>query len=230
MLAALDPRRVGHAVHGCGATLTIGGHRCLGLAVGLYRRGRLRDFGARGRWPRRWPARLLAHDGRGTHRPWRARFAAAGGGACAFTAMTSIADRTPGRGGAGLGDPEGAPRRAARARAGFRGRSVFCTYWRRSPGAPTRRACARRPRADARRRRAFRRGRGRCAPIGAVTSGGFGPTVGGPMAMGYVAAGTDAVGTAALGRGARQAPAGARGGAALRARQFQTITSRRDDP
>jgi len=33
------------------------------------------------------------------------------------------------------------------------------------------------------------------APIGAVTSGGYGPTIGGPIAMGYVAAAQAAVGT-----------------------------------
>ena len=33
-------------------------------------------------------------------------------------------------------------------------------------------------------------------PIGEITSGGFGPTVGGPIAMGYVAAGHSAIGTA----------------------------------
>jgi aminomethyltransferase len=32
-------------------------------------------------------------------------------------------------------------------------------------------------------------------PVGVVTSGGFGPTVGGPVAMGYVATGHDEVGT-----------------------------------
>ena len=34
------------------------------------------------------------------------------------------------------------------------------------------------------------------SPIGEITSGGFGPTVGGPIAMGYVAAGHAAPGTA----------------------------------
>jgi aminomethyltransferase len=33
-------------------------------------------------------------------------------------------------------------------------------------------------------------------PVGVVTSGGFGPTVGGPIAMGYVAAGADEPDTA----------------------------------
>jgi aminomethyltransferase len=33
------------------------------------------------------------------------------------------------------------------------------------------------------------------APIGQVTSGGFGPTVGGPVAMGYVPTGVSAAGT-----------------------------------
>ena len=34
------------------------------------------------------------------------------------------------------------------------------------------------------------------AQVGTVTSGGFGPTVGAPVAMGYVAAGSAAAGTA----------------------------------
>jgi aminomethyltransferase len=32
-------------------------------------------------------------------------------------------------------------------------------------------------------------------PVGKVTSGGFGPSVGGPVAMGYVAASAAAIGT-----------------------------------
>jgi aminomethyltransferase len=43
-------------------------------------------------------------------------------------------------------------------------------------------------------------------PIGRVTSGGFGPTVGGPVAMGYVSADLSQVGTTLFGelRGKRQ--------------------------
>ena len=43
-------------------------------------------------------------------------------------------------------------------------------------------------------------------PIGKITSGGFGPTVGGPVAMGYVASDHAAVGTTIYGelRGKRQ--------------------------
>ena len=43
-------------------------------------------------------------------------------------------------------------------------------------------------------------------PIGAITSGGFGPTIGGPMAMGYVATEHAAIGTTVYGelRGKRQ--------------------------
>ena len=43
-------------------------------------------------------------------------------------------------------------------------------------------------------------------PIGQVTSGGFGPTVGGPVAMGYVATDHAAVGSTVFGelRGKRQ--------------------------
>ena len=44
--------------------------------------------------------------------------------------------------------------------------------------------------------------------IGVVTSGGFGPTVGGPIAMGYVDADFAAPGTGLVDRGARQGPAG----------------------
>ena len=43
------------------------------------------------------------------------------------------------------------------------------------------------------------------APIGVVTSGGFGPSVGAPIAMGYVTRAHAAVGTAGQSHGARQA-------------------------
>ena len=52
-------------------------------------------------------------------------------------------------------------------------------------------------------------------PIGRVTSGGFGPSVGGPIAMGYVAAAACRRRRRLVAAGARLAPPGARRAAAL---------------
>ena len=90
-------------------------HRLLRLALRLHRRGRLRDLGSGRRRPKRWPARCSTM-------PRCCRSASARATACgsrpgfASTATTST-PRPPGRGRAGLVDPEEPPqRRRARRR------------------------------------------------------------------------------------------------------------------
>ena len=93
-------------------------------------------------------------------------------------------DDDAGRGGARMGDPAGAaPRRRPRRRLPRRRGDPRPDRPRRHP--PPRRPPPRRPRADARGHRARRRRRGGAA-VGAITSGGFGPSLDAPLAMGYV--------------------------------------------
>ncbi len=85
---------------------------------------------------------------------------------------------TPGRGGADLGDPEGAPH-GRRARRRLSGRRADPGRARGGPAARAAWPSPRGPGADARGRRALRRG-GRRRAVGHVTSGGFGPSLEAP--------------------------------------------------
>ncbi len=80
-----------------------------------------------------------------------------------------------------------------RAEGGFPGAERIQREIAEGRGARSRRHQAGRPRARA---RGHRDPVGRGAPIGKVTSGGFGPSVNGPIAMGYVAKEFAAPGTA----------------------------------
>ena len=94
------------------------------------------------------------------------------------------------------------------------------------PGAPARRHQAGRPRARARRHRDHARPR---ASIGKVTSGGFGPSVNGPIAMGYVERAFAAPGTAVQLDRARQADAGEHRRAAVRAAPLRSLNEGETD-
>ena len=170
--------------------------RALGLALGLYRRGRVRDLGARSAAPKPLPQALLAQPEVAAHRPWRARLACGWRRGCASTAMTSTPRPRPVE--AGLTWAIQKARRAGGARAGgFPGADRILRGT--GPTGPTRlprRPAPRRPRADARGHGAVPRRR---TPVGAVTSGGFGPSVEAPIAMGYVPAPLAAPGTALTG-------------------------------
>ena len=108
------------------------------------------------------------------------------------------ADDDPGRGGARMGDPAGAPGRAGRGRAAFPGRSVILGQI--AAGAARRRVGLL-PEGRAPMREGvelFAEARG--APVGRITSGGFGPSLDAPVAMGYVPIGLAAPGTRLLGQ------------------------------
>ena len=77
------------------------------LALGLHRRGRLRDLGCR-RQGREAGAPAAGAGGRAADRPRRARLAAAGGGPVPLRPRHRRDDE-PGRGGARLVDPEAPP-------------------------------------------------------------------------------------------------------------------------
>ena len=136
---------------------------------------------------RRWPQLLLAEPEVQADRPWRARFAAARGRALPLRPRHRRDDH-PGRGRARLDDPEAAAQRGRVPR-----RERIQRSWPRGP-APARRHPARRARAGARGRRGPVAAGER---IGVITSGGFGPSVNGPVAMGYVQADHAKVGTPA---------------------------------
>ena len=108
--------------------------------------------------------------------------------ACRSTATTSTATTSPVE--AGLAWSIGKRRRE---QGGFPGAAVILRQLARGPGAQAGRPAARRQGAGPRRapRSVGRDGRA----IGKVTSGGFGPTVGGPVAMGYVETAAAAPGT-----------------------------------
>ena len=147
----------------------------------LYRRGRLRDLGARRcrRAARPPPARRAGGE---ADRPRRPRFAAARGRASASTATTSTRRRRRSR--PALAWTIGKRRRGE---GGFPGADVILRAARRRRAAPPRRHPP-----DGRAPARERTPRSPTAPAAAsaqVTSGGFGPTVGGPVAMGYVAIG-----------------------------------------
>ena len=132
------------------------------------------------------PARPLASPaaarraGGRARRPGCPRLAAPGGRACRCTATTSTRPRPRSR--------PASPGRSASAAArqgGFAGAAVIL---RQLADGPPRRLVGLRPegRAPAREGTEIQAPDG--TPLGRVTSGGFGPTVGGPVAMGYVAA------------------------------------------
>ena len=154
-------------------------HRRDRVALGLYRRGRVRDIGAGrgGRASGAPPARRAGSAARGIG---RARHAPPRGGLVPLRPRHRRDDDAD-RGRARLDDPEAAARGG---RISGRCRDIAGS----SPQGQ--RACASASDPRTRRRRATRRrslspdGR----TIGRVTSGGFGPSVGGPIAMGYVEA------------------------------------------
>ena len=130
--------------------------------------------------PRRLPARLLAESRGRADRPRRARHAAARGRPLPLRPRTRRDDRSRSR----RASP-GRSRSAGASKAAFPARRASSAALADGPGARARRPAAGGPRAGARRRRDRRRSRR--ARIGVVTSGGFGPSVGAPIAMGYVA-------------------------------------------
>ena len=142
----------------------------------LHGRGRLRDFGQR-QARRRGGGAPARPCRRQADRPRRARLAAARGRALPLRPRHRRDDDAD-RGATSLVDPEAAAR----------GRRLS------GRGAHPGRACRRRPRArvgilpegraPAREGAEIRTPDG--TPIGKVTSGGFGPTLNGPLAMGYV--------------------------------------------
>ena len=155
-------------------------HRLLRDALGLHRRGRLRDLGRRRR--RRSPGPRPARRARGrARRPRRARHAAPGSGPVPLRPRDRH-DDDAGRGRPDLGDPEGAPARR-RARRRLSGRGDDRAPARRGRGDEARRPGRHRARAGARRRGDRRRRR---RAIGRVTSGTIGPSVGKPVALAYV--------------------------------------------
>ena len=165
----------------------------------LHRRGRLRDQRARPSEAEALAEALLGPARRCARRPRRARLAAAGGRALPLR-QRHRRDDEPGRGGADLDHRQAPPHGLGLPgrRAGARGAGQ-----RRRRGS----ASASSPRAaspPARHTPIHAAGGGE--PVGEVTSGGFGPSLGGPMAMGYVARDPCRRRHRARPAGARQAP------------------------
>ena len=129
-------------------------------------------------------------------------------------------DDDAGRGGARMGDPEG-PAQRRRARRRFPGAGVILGQLETGAHAPPRRPEARGPGAGARGHRALRR-TADGEPIGAITSGGFGPSVDAPGRHGLRPDVARAPGHALSRRGARQDAAGHRRRPALRHARLQT--------
>ena len=158
------------------------------LALRLHRRRRLRDLAAGATRPK--PSRAgCSRERSRADRPRRARFAAPRGGPLPLWPRARRDDRSrsrrasPGRSRSGGASKADFPaRRASR---------------RRSPTARPAGASASGPTGRRRRATAPRSSTPPGAPIGRVTSGGFGPSVGAPIAMGYVASAAAAPGDAA---------------------------------
>ena len=207
------------------ATPRLERRRTLGLALGLHRRGRLRDLGARRprrgagrgacwRWTRSRPsasARAIRSGSRpgsastaptSTPRPRRSRRRSTG------------RSRRPAAG-------------AASAKAAFPART--CILGELETGAPRRRVGLL-PEGRAPMRAGTEVSRRGDTKVGEVTSGAFGPSLEGPMSMGYVATEHAATGTQARRRGARQAPARHRRRPAVPALEFQTLSNRERHP
>ena len=153
--------------------------RDLRLPLRLHRRGRLRDLAA-GRARRSLCAPAALRAGCRADRTWRARFAAARSGPLPLWPRTRRDDRS-GRGGARLVDPEAPARRRRFSRRRAHPARACAT-------GPARLRVGLRPdgRAPAREGAEIVSAEG--ATIGIVTSGGFGPSVGAPIAMGFVEA------------------------------------------
>jgi hypothetical protein len=161
----------------------------LGLAVGLYRRGRVRDLGslAGGRAVR---THASGRTSRRAHRPGRARHAAAGGRVAALRSGPRARNHA-GRGGTELGHPEGPPpRRRARGRLSGR-RDHRGADGRRRAAQDASGCCRRAGRRCAREPRSSRPRQGG-EPVGVVTSGGFAPSLGAPIALALIDAGVAA--------------------------------------
>ncbi len=161
--------------------------RDLRLPLRLYGRGRVRDLASRraGRHVRPRPAERAR---RRADRTRRARFASARGGALPLWPRARR-DRRSGRGRARLVDPEAPSRRGRLSRRRAHPSSALAN-------GPDRLRVGLRPdgRAPAREGTEIVSAEG--AAIGVVTSGGFGPSVGAPIAMGFVDRAHAPVGTA----------------------------------
>ena len=190
-----QPGRGGHAVHGhprARAWRRAGG----GVALGLYRRGRLRDLARRARYARIsrcgcWRARTCCRSGSGR----AIRCGSRRGSASTATTSTPArrrsrrrwsgrSSRRGGRGGARAGGFPGAGAILGQIAAGAARRRVGLRPEGRAP---------------------MREGTELFADeageaVGAVTSGGFGPSLDAPVAMGYVPIALAAPGTRLFGR------------------------------
>ena len=190
----------GHALHGARGPPTFDGIDIHLSALRLHRRGRLRDLGRRRRG--RGDLATRCSPIRGSSRSASApaiRCASRPGSASTATTST----RRPRR--SRLASP-GRSRSAGARRAAFPAPSASSARLADGPGAPARRPAAGGPRAGA-------RGRGDRRPqtgetIGTVTSGGFGPSVGGPSPWAMCRRPFRRAGHRPLRRAARQGRAG----------------------
>ena len=191
------------ALHGHRRRSTIAGMPVPGQPLRLHRRGRLRDLASPPTGAEALAQRAAGAARRAAGRPRRARFAAAGGRALPLR-QRHRRDHQPGRGGAGLDRSASAAARPGTSPAPSAVRDELAN----GADAPARRPAARGPPARPRRTRRSRPPTARA--VGEVTSGGFGPSVGGPVAMGYVAPRPRRRRHRARTAGARQAAAGPR--------------------
>ena len=182
------------------ASARVGDFDCHVSPLGLHRRGRLRDLGGgrQGDGPRQAAA---GAGERAADRPRRARLAAPGGGALPLRPRHRRDDQPRSR-----PTSPGRSRSGGASRAASRAPSASATSWppaRRASASASSRKAGRRP------ARAPRSSSPLGERIGVVTSGGFGPSVNGPVAMGYVE--SDYAGARHVGEpdGARQGAAGA---------------------
>ena len=136
--------------------------------------------------------RAARRSRRAADRPWRARQPAAGGRALPLRPRHRHHDDA-GRGRAGLVGPEEPPQRR-RARRRFSRRRHHSAAIRQRRAAPPRRPAGRKAARRCARARSCSLSDARAEPIGAVTSGGFGPSINAPVAMGYVPTAHAAIG------------------------------------
>ena len=197
--------------------------RSVDFALGLYRRGRIRNLRARPPRPRPspaacWPIRGVMPIGLGARDSLRLE-----AGLCLYGSDID-ATTTPAEAALGWAIPKARRQGAARRRLSRRRRASWPNWPPARPGCASG-CCPRAARRCGTARRSSPSEAGG-APVGEVTSGGFGPSIDRADGDGLSAGRAGRARHPHLGRGARQAPAGADRGDAVPAVHLQTLRTR----